>query len=336
MIESKYLYNLKEIFRSNGYFVEKTNLNYVYFAMRTFNKDAYVVIICDNYIHDISSKVNTEYIKKVISTDPRIPSDMKVHYLTVVLNDLKTKKFRAKNTIYINTILDKAKKYNVSRVFEKEVVLISKIVKDMEEINSIWNNKYGFVEKNYRPWMTYLIVAVTSIIFVFFNDKEAYGRANNLFSTREYYRLISYAFVHANVLHLLGNMGILLVTGTLLEKKAGAAKFLVIYLLSAVYGGILSMQHATGEFTSSVGASGAVYGILGAAIMTAIVKNERTDKVKLFEFSFKVFFLLLSGFLIAFTDNWCHLGGMICGIVCGLSFAICDKIEDNIKIIKMQ
>ena len=91
------------------------------------------------------------------------------------------------------------------------------------------------------------------------NDLALYGPA---VANGEDYRLISAAFVHYGLLHLALNMYALYLIGGIFERYVGSARFLVVYLVSALagsFGALLVSPHA-----HTVGASGAIFGLMGA------------------------------------------------------------------------
>ena len=96
-------------------------------------------------------------------------------------------------------------------------------------------------------------------------------------SEQEPYRFLASAFVHASFWHLLLNMYVLWVFGSVLEPAIGHARYLGIYLLSAVAGNAAVILTAdplgNSWFTATVGASGAVFGLLGAQLVVARVSG---------------------------------------------------------------
>ncbi len=141
----------------------------------------------------------------------------------------------------------------------------------------------------------------------------------------EYWRLVTSTFLHAHALHLLLNMGILFLLGNLLEGVYGRGRFLFLYLISAIVSSVASLpfvQNALG-----VGASGAVFGLIGVAITLGIRYKDRLPRrigrilgLRLLPF---VVIDLLLGFLIFphfnyNVNNAAHLGGLITGFVGGI------------------
>jgi len=88
----------------------------------------------------------------------------------------------------------------------------------------------------------------------------------------EKYRLVTSMFMHFDINHLLNNMLMLAVIGWNLEYEIGKIKFLIIYFGSGLCGNILSAYGdiLTGEYAVSAGASGAVFGIVGALLYVAL------------------------------------------------------------------
>jgi rhomboid protease GluP len=135
----------------------------------------------------------------------------------------------------------------------------------------------------------------------------------------ELWRLITPIFIHAGVLHLLVNMYSLYAIGPAVERFFGRARLLVVYLLSGVAGVILSLAFNPAP---SVGASGAIFGLLGA--LTAFLLQHRgvfgpTATAQLRQIGF----LLVLNLVISLTpgiDAWGHLGGLIAGAACAALF----------------
>ena len=132
----------------------------------------------------------------------------------------------------------------------------------------------------------------------------------------QWWRLLTYQFMHGGILHLLGNMFSLLMIGAYLEPLLGKARFLIFYLLCGTIGGLLSIYMH--PFRGSVGASGAIIGMYGVflALLTSDLIEKHTRKAI---FSTLIFFIgvqLLFG-LQGPVDNSAHVGGLITGIILG-------------------
>ncbi|MBN3724431.1 rhomboid family intramembrane serine protease [Burkholderia sp. Ac-20379] len=143
--------------------------------------------------------------------------------------------------------------------------------------------------------------------------------------TGESWRLLSSAFLHANWLHVLLNMYMLLVLGSVLERLVGAARFTSIYLLSALGGGLCSalwnIAHKVGLPPHilpavSVGASGALMGLAGAAFVLAMnpPKGE-SAQIKTGAIVQVIVINLAFGLTSHGVDNAAHLGGVLTGVL---------------------
>ena len=127
----------------------------------------------------------------------------------------------------------------------------------------------------------------------------------------EYYRLISSAFVHANLAHLLFNMYALWIIGMQLESFIGKWRFLVVYLFSAICGSLLSVVITPNAL--SVGASGAIFGLLGALLYFGYHYRIYLGTVIKSQIIPLIVINLVLGFLVPGIDNAAHIGGLIGG-----------------------
>ena len=133
----------------------------------------------------------------------------------------------------------------------------------------------------------------------------------------EYWRLFTSMFLHAGIRHLLNNMLLLYVLGTSLEHVLGSAKYAAIYLLGGLIGSVVEYQHELrqGIAVVSVGASGCVYAIIGAAIFVVLRNKGRIEGLSLRQLLTVLLFSLYYGFVGANVANAAHLGGLAGGFV---------------------
>jgi len=137
------------------------------------------------------------------------------------------------------------------------------------------------------------------------------AKVNELIVAGEYYRLLTSAFLHGDFTHILFNMYALFALGRIAEEALGHKKFLLVYMVSALGGGIMSFF-----FTPqvSVGASGAVFGLLGAVLIMAFFGHAKVDKRMFPRISLVLFLNLFSGFSSSSIDNFGHIGGLLAGL----------------------
>lgn len=173
--------------------------------------------------------------------------------------------------------------------------------------------------------MVITIIILNSILFVatwvlqwFGLDLELYlNLIKPLTLTGDLWRLLTATFMHAGILHLVSNMFCLYVFGAITEKTYGKTKFMIIYLFSGIVASITSVLISD---HTSLGASGAVFGVIGANLYL-LTKIEGATKRRFATdlLSFLAINFALSGFRSG-IDVAAHLGGLGAGVA--IAFAI--------------
>lgn len=136
----------------------------------------------------------------------------------------------------------------------------------------------------------------------------------------EYYRLFTSMFLHFGIDHLANNMVMLAAIGWNLEYEIGKIKFLIIYLVSGLAGNILSAlgDIIIGEYAVSAGASGAVFGIMGALLYVVIRNRGRIGTISGRGLVLMIILSLYYGFTSSGVDNLAHIGGLLSGFILGV------------------
>ena len=138
----------------------------------------------------------------------------------------------------------------------------------------------------------------------------------------QWWRLLSAAFLHGGAVHLFVNMFTLFDVGRLCERIFGTGRFLLLYLLSGLLGSAASVWWNPG--VNSVGASGALFGVLGATFVFMLDRRNGVPVavMKTHAASLAVFIIygIANGLSSANIDNAAHLGGLVAGMVAGLTF----------------
>ena len=134
----------------------------------------------------------------------------------------------------------------------------------------------------------------------------------------EYWRLITSMFLHGGWLHWFANSWALYQLGTLYEVLFGSKRFALIYFASGIAAGIASAMYNHGP---AVGASGAIFGILGAFIFSIWrspqYRHQPWTKSLLSQLVFWIAVNLYIGYRLPFIDNVAHVGGLIAGLLLG-------------------
>jgi membrane associated rhomboid family serine protease len=191
----------------------------------------------------------------------------------------------------------------------------------------------GFLQRADETPLTYVIVlAYVTMAFLTdpmnppVGDLIHYGAAVGfLIQDGEHWRLLTHAFLHGGIIHLAFNTFFLIQIGPMLERRLGSVKFGVLYLISAVSGGMAgSLWHH--ELVPLVGGSGALFGMLGAAVAV----NMRSGRHLLDFLDYHgprqllglIAINLILGLLIPFVSNAAHIGGLVSGFALAFCFLV--------------
>lgn len=179
-----------------------------------------------------------------------------------------------------------------------------------------------------KPYLTYALIAVNIFIFALgalsidLNEqlfRLGWNMPVQVFGDGQYYRLFSSMFLHAGAAHLFFNMYALYILGVQTEQMYGRERYLVIYFLGGVTGSVLSAAFGD-PMVPSVGASGAVFALLGTQILY-FYRNRETlgayGQGALRQYLILLAINLFLGFTIPRIDNLGHIGGLIGGAVLG-------------------
>lgn len=133
----------------------------------------------------------------------------------------------------------------------------------------------------------------------------------------EFYRIFTSIFLHFGISHLLNNMVLLGALGWNLELEIGKIRFLIIYILSGIGGNLLSLYQGLSNksYAVSAGASGAVFGLMGALLYVVIANRGRLGRLSGRGILFMVVLSLYFGLTSSGVDNWAHIGGLVCGFI---------------------
>lgn len=185
-------------------------------------------------------------------------------------------------------------------------------------------------EKRINAPCTIILAAINVIVFIVLSFQGMtedgiflleYGAmyVPKVIEDGEVYRLFTSMFLHFGFRHLMNNMLILVLAGWNLEIETGKIRFLLIYILSGIGGNILSAwwEVITADYAISAGASGAIFGIIGALLYVAIRNRGRIGEISGRGLIFMIVISLYYGFTSAGVDNMAHIGGLLTGFVSG-------------------
>ncbi len=173
----------------------------------------------------------------------------------------------------------------------------------------------------------YIYGAVVGGDFFYTADQMVYtlGQVNLFVLNGAYYQLFTSLFIHASIVHLVGNMLFLLIFGLRGEEMFSLPEYLGIYFVGGLVGNLLSLIPTVvfGDFTFvSVGASGAIFALFGACIIYDR-RSMRQSIMGALVFAFFLFFINMG----EGVNILAHLGGLVFGLVAGYLIASRRKPE---------
>jgi membrane associated rhomboid family serine protease len=187
-----------------------------------------------------------------------------------------------------------------------------------------------------EPRVTVAIIIVCVIAFLASGNIGVTGAQGNEFYFRfvlqgtigihiqhDYWRLVTGAFLHANLIHIGFNMYLLWLLGQQLESVMGSTRFGTLYFTALLCGTLGALAQTSETFV--VGASGAVFGLMGA---TAVELRRRGLDPFAGGLGGMIVINLVIGFIPSFHVAWGgHVGGLIGGALAGLAFHQADRLR---------
>lgn len=269
------------------------------------------------------------FIVVIVTKEENLRKDLidSLNYMNLTLNK-KVIIYRVVETDEVN-ISEEADEYKI--IFSKplnkfiyrgnKTEIFSNIINKLE-IDKPKKQKFNF--KKYR--VTYSLIIINILIYlleVYFSGSifniDIYTLAymgakyNPLINQGEIYRLISAGFLHGGIVHLFFNMAALNSIGKEIESYFGRKKYLIIYMISLLGGSFAS--YIFSEESVSVGASGAIFGLLGATLVFAVKNRDKINKNYIRNIIEVIIFNIIIGLSISNIDNYGHLGGLIFGVI---------------------
>jgi len=188
--------------------------------------------------------------------------------------------------------------------------------------------------EKYKP--TYILIALNVAIYIYGaivggnalttsdNVILQWGQYNFLVFHGWYYQLFTSMFIHASIVHLVGNMLFLLIFGLRGEEMFSLPEFLTVYLVGGLVGNVLSLGF--GPDFISVGASGAIFALFGACVIYGR-RSVRQSILGALVYAFFLFFINTG----EGVNIVAHLGGLVFGLLLGYLIATRRKPDHQEK-----
>ncbi len=318
--------------------------------LENLNEDYKIVRIVSHHIHNKEQLDFDKFkLSRIVKQVKKKTLSFKVKVLSIY-TDLEDDKILSNDDIYINKEEDinNPKLTNVfPNIVEKTKVDANGLeyfIKVTDNINQKNESKSKIAEKIFsfkKPIVTYSLIFICILVFILMyvlgdGSTDNYtllvfgANVDTLTKNGDYYRLFTSMFLHIGILHLLCNMYSLYIIGKEVENVFGKVKYLIIYLLSGIAGSILSL--AFNHNTICAGASGAIFGLLGALLYFGYYYRTYLG-VTLTRSIIPVIVLnLIIGFTSSGIDNAAHIGGLVGGILIAMAVGVPDKSNNNNKI----
>lgn len=222
----------------------------------------------------------------------------------------------------------------------KGIELIINVTEDINAKTEKTNSIYEATFKTKPIVITYLLIAMCVLMFCLTYilgssslDIDTLYEFGAVFAPAvkqgQVLRLLVGTFLHAGIIHLMVNMYSLYVIGSQLENFIGKVKLLIIYLVSALSGSLMSCLFSN---YLSVGASGAIFGLLGSMLYFGYHYRLYLGNVLKTQIIPLITMNLLLGFMLNGIDNAAHIGGLIGGYLITMALGINGKTEKNEQI----
>lgn len=244
-----------------------------------------------------------------------------------------------KNLIKNKEIKDKYSDIQKNLVFsEKGNELFKKINKDILKKNTEVNKQVNDLFSKKKVIITYLLIAINVLIFLLMyilgngsEDISTIYYFGGLIKSGGLYRIIASLFIHIGILHLLVNCYSLHIIGNEIENFYGKYKLIYIYLFSGIVGNLVTLIFMNSS-NISAGASGAIFGLVGALLYFAFNYRVYFGEAIKSQIIPVIVINLSLGLIISNVNNFAHIGGLIGGILAAITVGIKNKTSRFEKI----
>ena len=357
MLDSKNMITMKLL----HYFITEKNYNPIILQgveneiwLENLDEDCKIVRIVSGYIHnDEQFNFDVFKTKRIVKKIKKKTFSFSLNVLSIFLDmgdnitkDINTDpklmcvKVKEEEDINNNSFINKIfpDLYSKMEYNEKGFELFMKITGDINKHNKEDANRLEKVFKSKVPYVTYFLITVNCIFFIV---PFLFGQSDNIINMfcihgptirnkGEYYRLLTGMFLHGGLMHLLLNCYSLYIIGSQIESFLGKFKYTIIYLFSGLCGALLSITFGGGA--ASIGASGAIFGLMGALLYFGYYYRVYLGNVVKSQILPLILINLGFGFVMSGVDNAAHIGGLIGGIVITIALGIKDKTSTFEKV----
>lgn len=318
--------------------------------LENLNEDYKIVRIVSHHIHNKEQLDFDKFkLSRIVKQVKKKTLSFKVKVLSIY-TDLEDDKILSNDDVMINNEEDINNPKltnafpNIVEKTKRDEEGLEYFIKVTDNINKQNESKSKIAEKIFsfkKPIITYSIIFICVLVFILMyvlgnGSTDNYtlllfgANLDALTKNGDYYRLLTSMFLHIGIMHLLCNMYSLYIIGKEVENVFGKWKYLVIYILSGIAGSILSL--AFNHNTICAGASGAIFGLLGALLYFGYYYRPYLGATLTRSIIPVIAINLIIGFLDSGIDNSAHIGGLVGGLLVAMAVGVPDKSNNNNKI----
>lgn len=357
MINERDLITMKLLY----YFIKIKNYNPIIVQgakneiwLENLEEDVKIVRIVNNYIHNNEQmEFDIFKTKRLVNKIKKKTFSLKMQVLSIftdlgenvnflkINNDDRIYKYinvKVEDDILTNSIVkdnfsDMPNNFEFS---EDGFGLFLKITNEINEKNREEAIKNEDIFEPKKIVVTYVLIAILCLIHLLgiftgsdnlINKFAVYGPF--IRNYHEYYRIITGAFLHGDIFHLLSNCYALYIVGSQIESFYGKKKFLIIYFFSLICGSMLSITLSN---YASVGASGAIFGLMGSLLYFGYHYRVYLGSTWKSNIVPVIAINLILGFIVPGIDFFGHIGGLIGGILISMAVGLKYKVNKQERV----
>ena len=307
--------------------------------LENMDSDYKIVRIVSNYIHnDEQMKFDSFRTRQIVKKIKKQTLSFSMNTLSFFVNmgdNVNIDKFNDSKNVVVDLkdisdlsdnkiVIDAFPDIISNNEFKEEgISLFVKLTQDINKKNEIQNNVASDIFKKKVPYVTLGIILINFVVFLLMylfgkdsHDVQTLVKFGALYKpfvkNGEFFRLITCAFVHIGVVHLLVNSYSLFIIGSQMESFLGKLKYFFVYIISALCGSLMSIVF---HETVSAGASGAIFGLLGSMLYFGYNYRVFLGNVLRSQIIPLIILNLVIGFIIPGVDVAAHVGGLLGGII---------------------
>ena len=319
--------------------------------LENLDKPYEVIIINSNYIHN-NEQLDFEVFKtkEVVKQIKKKTLSLSMNILNILLDvgeNVDTSTFMDKHVTLceVNDVKELSSGEGISEIYPNMVnddVTASDSMDFFINVTNDINNKteekneiYEHTFSKKATYLTYGLIAINVIVFLLQEmgilNAADFAMNQVLVKQGQWYRIFTSAFFHGSIIHILTNMYSLYVVGKEVETLLGKWKYALVYFISIITSSLLSAA-VNGAGSTSIGASGAIFGLLGALLYFGYNYRLYIGNALIYEIIPVIAINLFIGFTLPYIDNFAHIGGLIGGYLSCMAVGIEGKGEASDRV----